>query len=148
MDNVTSKWSKIGEVLYKGVDAQAVADEIAAIGKSATAEQIVERAKDEKSELHKCFTWDVQKAAQKCWIQEARNVVGCLVIKREEVKENEPEVRTFHKIDGCGYKPVTQIFKRQDEYQALLQEAYAALQSFKRKYQSLQELDWLISQFP
>jgi len=148
MDNVTSKWSKIGEVLYKGVDAQTVAEEILSIGDSATPEQIIARAKDENTELHKCFTWNVQKAAQKCWIQEARNVVGCLVIKRGEVKEDEPEIRTFHKIDGCGYKPMIQIFKRQDEYQALLQEAYAALQSFKRKYQSLQELDWLISQFP
>lgn len=148
MEVITSRWSKIGEALYKDVDAQTVADEIAGIGESATAEQIVERAKDEKSELHKCFTWDIQKAAQKCWIQEARNVVGCLVIHREEAKENEPEVRTFHKVDGCGYKPLTQVFKRQDEYQALLQEAYAALESFKRKYQSLQELDWLVSQFP
>lgn len=148
MDNVTSKWSKIGEALYKGVDAQTVAEEILSIGDSATPEQIIARAKDKNTELHKCFTWDVQKAAQKCWIQEARNVVGCLVIQREEAKESEPEVRTFHKVDGCGYKPLTQVFKRQDEYQALLQEAYAALESFKKKYKSLSELDWLIEQFP
>lgn len=141
---VTSKWSKMGEILYKDVDAQTVADEIAAIGESATAEQIVERAKDENSELHKCFTWDVNKAAQKCWIQEARNVVGCLVIQREEAKEDEPEVRIFHRVDS-GYKQITHIFRQEDEYKKLLQQALADLQAFKRKYQSLQELDYILN---
>ena len=41
--------------LYKGVDPQKVAEEIMGIGESATPRQIVDRARDEKSELHKCF---------------------------------------------------------------------------------------------
>lgn len=145
---ITSKWSKVGEQIYKNVDAQTVADEIMSIGDSATPEEIVEKAKDAKTELHKCFTWDIQKAAQKCWISEARSVVGCLVIHREEEKPNEPEIRTFHAISGSGYRPITKIFRNEDQYAKLLQQAYADLESFKKKYSSLQELDFLIAQFP
>ena len=74
--------------LYKGIDAQTVADEIADIGDDVTAEQIVERAKDEGCELHKCFTWDNDIAAEKYRIIEARQIVRHLV--REELpSENE-----------------------------------------------------------
>lgn len=46
-------------------DAQKVADEILAIGKSATTAQILDKARDEKTELHKCFDWNDAEAAEK-----------------------------------------------------------------------------------
>ena len=43
--------------LYKA-DAEKVYSEITALGDSFSPDQIVEAAKDEKSELHKCFDWN------------------------------------------------------------------------------------------
>lgn len=53
---ILSKWKPGCESLFHA-DAQLVANEILEIGDDVTPEQIVERATDENSELHKCFTW-------------------------------------------------------------------------------------------
>ena len=127
---------------YTGVDAMKVAEEIMEIGEAATPAQIVDRARDEGSELHKCFEWDDAKAAQSYRLQQARTVVHMLVV--EEVnppEEDAAPIRFFVQPDkGHGYKPIEVVFKRDDEYQMLLQRALAELRDFKRKYERLKEL--------
>ena len=144
---IEAKWSKIGKALYNA-DPQKVAEEIESIGGDAKPAQIVEKARDSSTELHKCFTWDDQEAARKWRIEQARHVVSCLVIRRTEEREGEPEIRYFHKTDSNGYKPAQYVFTHADEHAKLLQLAYADLEKFRVKYSSLQELDWLIEQFP
>lgn len=122
-------------------DAQKVADEILAIGKSATTAQILDKARDEKTELHKCFDWDDAEAAEKWRLQQARHIVCNLVIK-EKTDVPKPEVRVFFKTDDeSGYKPTVLIMQDKDEYQKLLARALAELNSFRAKYKSLTELD-------
>lgn len=145
---ITATWSRIGSELYKA-DAQKVADEIMEIGAEATPRQIVDKAADKNTELHKCFTWDEKDAADKWRLHQARNIVCCLVIKRTEDQVDKPEIRFFHKNEpGSGYKPATYIFTHADEHAKLLQAAYAELAAFKKKYSNLQELSWLIEQIP
>ena len=122
-------------------DAQKVADEIAAIGSSATTAQILDKARDESTELHKCFDWNDTTAAEKWRMHQARNVVCSLVI-REQAETPKPEVRVFYKTDNdSGYKPTVLIMQDKDEYQKLLARALAELSSFKAKYQTLAELE-------
>lgn len=122
-------------------DAQKVADEILAIGKSATTAQILDKARDEKTELHKCFDWNDAEAAEKWRLQQARHIVCNLVIK-EKPDAPKPEVRVFFKTDNeSGYKPTVLIMQDKDEYQKLLARALAELNSFRAKYKSLTELD-------
>lgn len=122
-------------------DAQKVADEILAIGKSATTTQILDKARDEKTELHKCFDWDDAEAAEKWRMQQARHIVCNLVIK-EKTDAPKPEVRVFFKTDNeSGYKPTVLIMQDKDEYQKLLVRALAELNSFRAKYKTLAELD-------
>lgn len=122
-------------------DAQKVADEIAAIGSSATTAQILDKARDETTELHKCFDWNDTTAAEKWRMHQARKVVCSLVI-REQVETLKPEVRVFYKTDSdSGYKPTVLIMQDKDEYQKLLDRALAELSSFKTKYQTLAELE-------
>lgn len=144
---IIASWSEVGRFLYRA-DAQKVADEILSIGSEATPRQIVEKAADSNTELHKCFTWDDQVAAEKWRLQEARHIVSCLVIHRDEENADKPEIRYFHKNDQGGYKPAEYIFTHADEHEKLLQGAYADLTAFKRKYANLQELDWLLEQLP
>lgn len=122
-------------------DAQKVADEIFAIGESATTAEILEKARDETTELHKCFDWDDAEAAEKWRLQQARHIVCSLVIK-EKTEASKPEVRAFFKTDSeSGYKPTVLIMRDKDEYRKLLDRAIAELDSFRAKYKALTELD-------
>ena len=141
-----STWTPFGSSLYKGVDPQKVADEILGIGDEATPQQIVDAARDESSELHKCFEWDNQIAAEKYRLQQARTIVCNLVIARPEQGEEKPKLRVFYKTESSqGYKPSTFIFHVPDEYEKLLKQAYAELHAFKQKYNSLKELEEILA---
>ena len=121
---------------------QLVANEIREIGDDATVDSIVAKAKDPDTELHKCFTWDTQKAAEKCWKIEAREVVrNLIIVKVEEDKEPEPtQIRLFHKtVNGEGYKTIKLILNNMEEYEALLSRCRDELLALKRKYSNLQE---------
>lgn len=131
------------EGFYKGVDPQVVAEEIIEIGETATPKQILEKARDEETELHKCFEWDDSIAAEKFRIQQARQLVSFLVIREEKVPEDRPEIRFFYKTDNSrneGYKQTRLIIQQEDEYKKLLEQAWRELKTFKAKYSCLKEL--------
>ena len=137
---ITAKWRE-GYGFYKNVDANKVAQEIREIGEEVTSQQIVDRARDESSELHKCFEWDDTIAAEKWRLVQARYVVHHLVIKEESVPQDRPEIRYFvkPKSEG-GYKQTRVVVRIDTEYNALLKQAWAELQMFKQKYSMLSEL--------
>ena len=123
---------------FKDADAQKCYEEIGST--NITAEEVVERAKDPNSELHKCFEWDDKIAAEKYRLQQAR-VLICNLVFVEDDEENEP-VRVFHiSTEKSIYKPTKLILQQPDEYQALLGRAKQELYAFQRKYKTLQELD-------
>ena len=148
---ILATWKAGMSSLYHGADPQACAEEILEIGEEAKAEQIVEKARDERTELHKCFEWDDRKAAENYRIVQAVKLTSNLVIVRseEQIERQEPEIRVFHKpTSSSGYKPISVIIQNKDEYQELLKRAYAELHAFKVKYSSLQELDYILSLIP
>ena len=147
---VLATW-KAGIGVFHAADAQMCAEEILSIGEEATAKQIVDKARNAETELHKCFEWDNDIAAEKYRIEQARDIAANLVIRRteEQIEREEPEIRVFHKpTSTSGYKPLQVIVQHQDEYQELLKRAYAELHAFKIKYQNLQELDYILSLIP
>ncbi len=119
------------------------AEEIMSLGEGFTASQLVEFAKNEGTELHKCFTWEDTEAARKWREHEARVIVGNLKITYMPKKATEPQaVRAFVMPSGSRqYKPIGVVVSRPDEYTALLQKAKAELAAFRKKYASLVELD-------
>lgn len=139
---IVAKWSATGTRFR--ADAQKCYEEIMEICdgiKSASPQAILEKARDESTELHKCFTWDDSIAAEKWRITEARLVTRQLVIKEVEVPKDRPEVRLFYKTDNeSGYKPTEIIVQKEDEYKQLLANAYRELRAFKAKYSMLKEL--------
>ena len=139
---IVAKWSATGTRF--GADAQRCYEEIMEICddiESASPQAILEKARDETTELHRCFTWDDSIAAEKWRINEARLVTRQLVIKEVEVPKDRPEIRLFYKTDNeSGYKPTHIIVQQEDEYKQLLARAYSELRAFKRKYSMLEEL--------
>ena len=142
---IIAEWRTPG--LFKA-DSQRVAEEIAEIGEEVTAKQIVDRARDTSAELHKCFDWNDTTAAEKYRLHQATILTSQLIVRRteQEKQEERPPLRVFHKVEASGgYRPIQTIVTREDEYQKLLQRAYAELHAFKVKYSGLQELDYILS---
>lgn len=143
---IIAEWKPEVAFIYKGISPQKVTEEIMAIGEDATPGQILSKARDDSTELHRCFTWDNTIAAEKWRLQEARQVVCSLIIRQETVTPDKPPVRIFHKNEtGSGYKSAPLLFKVEEEYQKLLQAALAELQAFKRKYARLSELEDILA---
>lgn len=128
-------------------DAQKCADEIMEICEqleSATPQQILEKARDSNTELHKCFTWDDTEAAEKWRISEARAVVRNLkIIEQKPDKQTEPTtIRVFYKTDNeSGYKPTKLILKKPDEYKVLVERCRSELLAIKQKFNSISEYE-------
>ncbi len=137
---IKAKWKAGFEHLYKA-DAQLVADEISSIVGDPTPDDVLNLARNENTELHKCFTWDDTIAAEKYRKYEARQILCKLVIVEENKSETRPEIRVFYKVeDSEGYKPTEFVVKQDDEYAKLLERAYSELRAFKQKYSCLKEL--------
>ena len=127
---------------FGNADAQKVYEEIGDMDTSA--EEIVEKAKDPNTELHKCFEWDDSVAAHKYRLQQARNIMCNLVFVSDD-KDYEP-VRVFHiTTEREVYKPTKMIIQKPDEYNALLSRAKAELQEFRKRYKIIQELETLFA---
>ena len=124
---------------YKNVNPEKVFHEIEEIGERATPQEIVDRARDENSELHRCFTWDDGVAANNWRKQEARLIRGFLKF-RSDTDEDAPEIHAFYftGVDD-GYISARKVFTIPDEYAALLKRAYAELHAFSKKYHTLKD---------
>ena len=138
---ITAMWRPEFASLHKDVDAQKVADEILGIGEEVTAEEVVNAARDESCELHKCFEWDNSIAAEKWRTQQARVLFAHLIIRKETEETKEaPQIRLMYNNGGNTYKSAPLVFSKPDEYKKLLAKAYAELHNFKLKYAMLKEL--------
>lgn len=137
-------WEPGYEFKFHGADAQKVYEEIKGIGPSATPEQIVDKGRDKNTELHLCFTWDDEEAAEKWRKEEARSITHHLRIRREETEDNKPMPRIFVKTtESEGYRSIEFVVKNDDEYQQLLQRALGELLAFKKKYSILSDREEL-----
>ena len=128
------KWRIDG--IYKA-DAQKVADEIG--NDRISPAEVLEKARDVNSELHKCFEWNDSIAAEKYRLQQARGILINLVYKEKE--SNAEPVRTFQITSQRNvYQPTVSFLVQEDEYQNLLKRAKSELESFKKRYHTLSEL--------
>ena len=125
--------------LYKA-DAEKVSKEIESI-QNATPSSILEYARNENSELHKCFEWDDTVAAEKYRLQQSRNIV-CNLVYQEEKKEEPAKLRVFYSQSSTNtYQPTRVLVRNEDSYKELLMQAKSELRAFKNKYKMLTELE-------
>lgn len=145
LENIIATWRNPG--IFRA-DAQKVCDELYEIGEEFNPENIVSKAEDEQTELHKCFEWDNTKAAHNYRLYQARVLTSQLIFKREVTEDNPTPapIRVFNKTEGSsGYKVPERTFTISEEYDKLLQRALAELHAFKVKYAALKELDYILS---
>jgi hypothetical protein len=124
-------------------NAEKCYQEILSIGKTATAQQILDYARNPNSELHKCFEWDDTVAAEKYRLQQARQVV-CHLVHVEDRQEEPQKIRLIQRASE-GYMPVQMIVRNKTEYENLLARARAELRAFKQRYHTLVELEEILA---
>lgn len=123
-------------------DAQKVADELTALGNEVRPEAVVELARNEGTELHRCFEWDDTVAAERYRVHQARQVLCSLVIKEAQDLPQTEGKRLYYKTDEHdGYKPTEYILRHEDEREKLLARALNELRALERKYNTLYELN-------
>ena len=134
--------------LFKA-DAQKVSEEIAEIGETVEPSEILEKARNESTELHKCFEWRDDIAAEKYRLHQARVMLGNLVFKYKDEQVKQEPVRLMYKTaENEGYKSINLIMQKPDEYKALLDRAYSELRAFKNKFKMLKELKEIFDLIP
>ena len=149
MVQLKAMWSPEVQGIYKGKDAQKVADEIYSIGDEPTKEQVVEKARDETTELHSMFEWDDAIAGEKWRGEQARKIMGALKVTFVK-SDDDPVPPTFtmkpvrmfygNPSGSPGFVSTMKIMTNHTMYEQLLERAKQELDAFKNKYSILQEL--------
>ena len=134
------KWKVDG--IFKA-DANECYREISSL-EQITPKAILDFARDENSELHKCFEWDNDSAAEKYRTIQAGNVIRMLYIVPKNA--DAPPVRVLSRTSNTVYQPTRTFLKNQNEYEDLLKRALSELESFRLKYKTLSELEQVFEQ--
>ena len=152
MFQLKAMWEPGSQVTARGTDAQKVADEIFSISDTPTADEIVSMASDPETESFKLFDWDDAVAGPKWRKEQAGKVLRCLKVqflKDESELDVKPKeftpCRLFYgnPTGEGGYMAITKIMGNKDLYQQLLERAKMELQTFRKKYAMLTELEAL-----
>ena len=141
MERIT--WAVAG--LHKG-DAQKCYDECQTL-EEITPANVLELARDENTELHKCFEWDTPIAAEKYRLIQARQIIQHFVIVPPDGEEDTPKVRSYQITTECTkYEPTRMFLQNPDEYKELLKRAKSELEAFKQRYKTLTELETIFEE--
>lgn len=110
-----------------------------------TPEAVVEAARDERSPLHKSFTWDDNEAAEKWRLFQARQLLRVSVVMLDRDGGKQP-IRVFVSLtpdraeDGGGYRETVAVFENREWRRQLLSDAKEEMEVFQRKYAMISEL--------
>lgn len=105
-------------------------------------EAVVEEAKDEKSPLHKYFTWDDSVAAHQWRLEQARRLIRAVVTI---VDDHKPViVRAYVSLTTDrgkdSYRAIRDVLAMEQYREQLLKDAFRDMEVFRRKYAVLTEL--------
>lgn len=105
-----------------------------------TAKSFLDANRPENAPCHNCFNWNDSEAAELYREGQARHIISCLCIKREDPKQEQQ--RQFFKIEyeSPRYQSVNVILRSPDSTEALFKTALNELAAFQRKYSALKKL--------
>jgi len=106
-----------------------------------TPRAVVDDARSANSPLHKLFTWDDAKAADYWRIEEARKVIGSIVIAKVDGATVARETRAFVHISTGGerYEPIQQAMAVKELRDEVLARAQQEILNWRARYSAYQE---------
>lgn len=114
-----------------------------------TPKSVLDANREEGTPLHDSFEWNDTEAAEKYRLNQAGHFIRCIcnVVETEDAEGEKPEPQRvfFVTTEVSKYEPIETIVKNQTKYEKLLDTALSELLAFKRKYESLKELQPIFS---
>ena len=130
-------------------NAQAVGEQMEQLEASCglTPKSLLDANREEGSPLHGEFEWNDGIAAEKYRENQAAYFIRQITVKEERASGEQIPVRAFVNVgtnDGRRYLGLSRVLSDEDMRAQLLSDAKVEMQSFKAKYESLQELSMVI----
>lgn len=120
-----------------------------------TPQLIVQEGSDAQSHIFKHLTWDDQKAADKCRLWEARQLIASVYLLPDDDSKPEHAVRAFVNIrpeqsddwiSEQTYKPIAETFTRPNFKEQVLGYAHAQLKMWRKKFGDYKEFTGVVSE--
>lgn len=138
----------------RSIDAQVVGETVAGLAEShggvCPPQALVNVSRSPGAPLHRLFEWDDSVAASAHRRQQARMVVRELRVV-EVTDEGEQHTQAFvhvirmHNDQACeGYRLTRLVVQSRDEYAQVLEEAWAGLKAWRKRYRHLTEFNAII----
>lgn len=127
---------------YHKVDAETAGKELNRIKKKRglTAKAVVDESRDPKARLHKEFEWNDNIAAERFREQQARILIGDLIIEAD-TPAGSTQTRGFVKLSqDSEYESIQEVLADVEATNQLLDRAKTELRWFRDKYSTLKEL--------
>jgi hypothetical protein len=126
------------------IGAQIAAERLKEIGERAggiTPRNVVDDARSDNSPLHKCFEWNDAKAADEYRLEQARGLIGSLVVVKVNDAPVLRETRAFlHvSVDTPQYVPTEVALSTPDMRAEILQRAKEEIIRWKDRYSAYAE---------
>lgn len=138
------KW-KANNGFFNKADANLVGKEIEQL-EEVTAKTIVDKARDESTELHKLFEWDDTLAAEKYRQQQAGMMISSLqvVVIAETEDTEEKTTRAFVTLKReTEYEPISAVVADPEKYDLLKERAIRQFKADRERYQEVYDLQEL-----
>lgn len=119
-------------------DPEAVAKELEALGENITPPMVVSAAKQKRSVLHGCFTWDDSVAAHKHRLSEARMILRSIIVSNEPEETEQPKqmVRAYENVavgEERAYVPIDTILQDETMRDELFGEVHSGIEELTDK---------------
>lgn len=115
-----------------------------------TPDVVVKEAKKKKSPLHNCFEWDDTVAAAAWRMTQAKYMIRQIEVVITAEEDKPPvRIRAFHSVieeDQAEYVTVQQAKDNPDYWEQVMNDAIAAIVSWKTKYANLKGFEDLYSE--
>lgn len=127
--------------------AQAVGERLALLSKKhggkVTPRIVLADARSKHSPLHGCFEWNNNKAAEAYRLRQAGAVIAAVVVVLPERQEDQRPVRAYVHVDQGErgrFVPIAKAMSSAALRKKVLNEAWAELEEWRRRYEELREL--------
>jgi len=126
------------------VGAQIAAERLSAIKSdrgAITPRYVLDDAASDNSPLHKCFEWNNEKAADNYRLDQARKLIGAIVVAKIDDAPVKKETRAFvhSTIEGNQYVPIQVAMSRSDMRAETLGRAKQEIAMWRARYAAYSE---------
>ncbi len=125
-------------------DITIIMNELKEIGEAITPDKIIRIARNKKTELHKCFTWDDSEAAHLYRKEQARNIIQSIVIIPDtDMDDSIKIIRAYESVTvgkGKAYVSIGTVLRNDDWKDELFSDIYSSIEQLIHKIENLEDI--------